>query len=105
MEKGVGVWLRDAETDEWHRALVVKIKDGGDAAKECEVTLRLTEGPKARTETSMAIDVLALEEEKIDGVLLANSADMVRVYCCFVRDGHRRVIYSHVYLYRTWWRT
>ncbi|KAF1774616.1 P-loop containing nucleoside triphosphate hydrolase [Phytophthora cactorum] len=65
MEKGVGVWLRDAETDEWHRATVVKL-----------VTLRLTEGPHARTEKTLQIDVQALEEEQIDGVMLANSSDM-----------------------------
>lgn len=79
----MGVWLRDADTDEWHRATVVKLgepRDGG--ANEREVTLRLTEGPHAKTEKTLQVDVKALEEELVDGVLLANSSDMVRRTDC-----------------------
>ncbi|KAG6620175.1 myosin-like protein [Phytophthora cinnamomi] len=76
MEKGVGVWLRDADTDEWHRATVVRLGEPRDGADEREVTLRLTEGPHARSEKTLQVDVKALEEEQVDGVLLANSSDM-----------------------------
>lgn len=77
MEKGVGVWLRDAETDEWHRATVVKLGEPQDDSDERKVTLRVTEGPHAKTDKTLQIDVQALEEEQVDGVLLANSSDMV----------------------------
>lgn len=79
MEKGVSVWLRDADTDEWHRAVVVKLGDPAAAAAggECQVTLRLTEGPHARAEKTLNVDVHALEDEEVEGVLLANNSDMV----------------------------
>ncbi|CEG42859.1 myosin-like protein [Plasmopara halstedii] len=76
MEKGVSVWLRDLELDEWQRATVVKLGEPRDGDKQREVTLRLTEGPNARTEKTLQIDVQALEEERVDGVMLANSSDM-----------------------------
>ncbi|RLN44545.1 hypothetical protein BBJ28_00019847, partial [Nothophytophthora sp. Chile5] len=74
-EKGVGVWLRDAGTDEWHRATVVRLGEP-QSSGECQVTLRLSEGPQARTEKKLMVDVQALEDEKVEGVLLANSSDM-----------------------------
>ncbi|RLN47568.1 hypothetical protein BBJ29_005933 [Phytophthora kernoviae] len=76
MEKGVGVWLRDTDTDEWNRATVVKLSEPQDDSDERQVTMRLTEGPHARTEKTLAIDVQALEDEEVDGVMLANSSDM-----------------------------
>ncbi|CAH0489064.1 unnamed protein product [Peronospora farinosa] len=76
MEKGVGVWLRDVETDEWHRATVVKLGEPQSDSGKREVTLCMNEGPHARTEKTIPIDVTALEEEKVNGVLLANSSDM-----------------------------
>ncbi|DAZ97943.1 TPA: hypothetical protein N0F65_006368 [Lagenidium giganteum] len=74
MEKGVGVWLRDAATEEWHRAVVVQIENEDGAS--CQVRVRLTEGPKARAEQTLSVDIHALENELVDGTLLANSGDM-----------------------------
>ncbi|TMW63803.1 hypothetical protein Poli38472_002744 [Pythium oligandrum] len=75
MEKGVGVWLRDAEYDEWFRAVVVKIDH--KSPNESDVSVRLQEGPHARTERVLTIDVQALENEDKPGeLLLANSHDM-----------------------------
>ncbi|CAH0482210.1 unnamed protein product [Peronospora belbahrii] len=76
MEKGVGLWLRDVETDEWHRATVVKLSEPLDNSDERHVTMRMMEGPHARTDKILQINVKALEEEEVDGVLLANSSDM-----------------------------
>ncbi|KAI9922374.1 hypothetical protein PsorP6_001724 [Peronosclerospora sorghi] len=76
MEKGVGVWLRDEKTDEWHRATVVKLSEPHSHSDEREVTLRVIEGPYEKTERTMQINVKALEEEKAENVLLANSSDM-----------------------------
>ncbi|TDH70799.1 hypothetical protein CCR75_005538 [Bremia lactucae] len=76
MEKGVGVWLRDSETDEWHRATVVKLGEPRDQSTARRVTLLLTEGPHIRTEKTLEIDIHALEEEKVNDVMLANSNDM-----------------------------
>ena len=78
MEKGVGVWLRDQETDEWHRATVVQLGEPQDGSGHRQVTLRASEGPHAKTDKTMVIDVHALENEEVEGVLLANSSDMVR---------------------------
>ena len=86
MEKGVGVWLRDVEKDEWHRATVVKLGESQSDVDKREVTLRMNEGPHARTDRTMQIDVTALEEEKVDGVLLANSSDMVSAGMMVVHD-------------------
>ncbi|KAL4109668.1 hypothetical protein PRIC1_001364 [Phytophthora ramorum] len=76
MEKGVGVWLRDVDTDEWHRATVVKLGEPQGDSDEREVKLRITEGPHARSEKTLQLDVQALEDEQVDGVMLANSSDM-----------------------------
>lgn len=81
MEKGVGLWMRDAAGDEWVRAVVVKITastGGNGAAKQCEVVVRLSDGPSARTDQTLTIDVAALENEEMHDMLLANSHDMVR---------------------------
>lgn len=72
----MSVWLRDTDTDEWQRATVVNLGEPQDGDNECQVTLRLTEGPNARSEKTVRIDVRALEEEQVDGVMLANSSDM-----------------------------
>uniref|UniRef100_M4B5D7 Myosin-like protein n=1 Tax=Hyaloperonospora arabidopsidis (strain Emoy2) TaxID=559515 RepID=M4B5D7_HYAAE len=76
MEKGVGVWLHDQETDEWHRATVVRLEEPQNDSDARAVTLRVSEGPHAKTDRTMVIDVQALENEEVDGVLLANSSDM-----------------------------
>lgn len=79
MEKGVGLWMRDAEGDEWLRAVVVKIAmPPAGGAKQCEVVVRLSDGPNARKDQTLTIDVAALENEEMHDMLLANSHDMVR---------------------------
>ncbi|GAB9462558.1 Myosin-like protein [Globisporangium polare] len=78
MEKGVGLWMRDAAGDEWIRAVVVKITapPAGGANKQCEVIVRLSHGPSARKDQTLTIDVAALENEEMHDMLLANSHDM-----------------------------
>ncbi|GLE04861.1 hypothetical protein PINS_up013840 [Pythium insidiosum] len=81
MEKGVGVWLRDTESEEWQRAVVLKVdrvsasaSSSASTTRECDVRLRLADG---RTERTVRVDVLALENESApQDVMLANSHDM-----------------------------
>lgn len=81
MEKGVGLWMRDAASEEWHRAIVVKFAKS--AAQTCEVCVRYSDGPMARKDQTLTIDVSALENEEIHDMLLANSHDMVRLEASF----------------------
>lgn len=76
MEKGVGVWLRDVERDEWHRAVVVTLDKATAPGAARAVSLRLVDGPQARTEKTVHVDVAALESEQATDVLFANSHDM-----------------------------
>ncbi|KAL0583546.1 hypothetical protein ABG067_006570 [Albugo candida] len=74
MEKGVNVWLRDDQEDAWYRAVVVELSDS--SSRECQVRLRVHEGPRARTETTLSLDIQALENEELTTLLLANNHDM-----------------------------
>nr|CCA21290.1 myosinlike protein putative [Albugo laibachii Nc14] len=74
MEKGVNVWLRDDQEDDWYRAVVVGLSDS--SSHNCQVRLRVHEGPQARTETTLSLDIHALENEELTTLLLANNHDM-----------------------------
>lgn len=79
MEKGVGLWMRDAASEEWLRATVVKIASAPAAGQPQQVVVRLADGPNARTDQTLTLDVAALENEEINDIMLANSHDMVRL--------------------------
>lgn len=80
MEKGVGIWLRDADTEEWHAAVVVQLTAvTSDSGALHDVRVRWSEGPNARTEKTLRLDVHAIENEQIEHVMLANNHDMVRL--------------------------
>ncbi|KAF1332624.1 Myosin-like protein, partial [Globisporangium splendens] len=74
MEKGVGLWMRNGASDEWHRATVVKFTK---SAAGCEVSVRYSDGPLARQDQMLTVDVAALENEEIHDMMLANSHDMI----------------------------
>ena len=72
----MSLWLRDEKNGGWHRAAVVSI--GKQASGSCDVQVRITEGPQAKLEKTLSLDVRALENEEVHDIMLANSSDMVK---------------------------